>query len=128
MKFLKSALVVLLMTATFFACKKEDAQPSFTIEGVWKGKIGTGNVTPGGQYALNIRQGGSLERINTSGGVSASGTWQLSGNTLTGTYTYPSGTVVTFSGSVDKKQQTITATWQNQSEQGTFHATKSTSL
>jgi hypothetical protein len=126
MKFLKSAVVVFILTATFFACKKDDAQPSFSIEGTWTGKIGTGNATPNGQYALNIKPGGGLERINASGAVSASGTWQMAGNTFTGTYTYSSGTVVSFTASINKAARKITGTWQNQSEQGTFHATKST--
>ncbi len=130
MKILKSALVVLMLSAAFVACKKDDVQPqqpAFSIEGTWEGKIASGSAIPYGQYALNIKPGGGLQRVNKSGSVSASGTWQLSGNSFSGNYNYASGTVVTFSATVDKAQKKISGSWQNNGgEQGTFYVTKST--
>lgn len=127
MKIMKSFLAALLLSAVFVACSKDNDSPppSFAIEGMWEGKIGTGSATPSGQYALKIKSGGGVERINSNGSATASGTWQLAGNNFTATYNYSNGTVVNVTGTIDKGQNKLTATWENNGgEEGSLYATK----
>lgn len=125
MKFLRTALVAILITGALVACNKDKDLPAFTVEGSWSGKIGTGATSPNGQYALSIKKGGSLDRIGATGAVSASGSWSLQGNTFTGIYFYSNGTVVDITGTLDKASNKITGTWSNNgNEEGTFYVNK----
>lgn len=126
MKILKTAIIALFVSTAFIACSKDKNEPAgFSIEGSWTGKIGTGAVTPNGQYALNIKKGGTLERIGANGTVSASGSWSIVGDTFTGIYFYSNGTVVDISGTVDQSKNKLTGTWENNGgEEGTFYADK----
>ena len=125
MKFVRTAIVALFITGALVACKKDKDLPTFTIEGSWTGKIGTGAASPNGQYALNIKNGGSLERIGANGTVSATGSWNLQGNTFTGIYFYSNGTVVDITGTLEKASNKITGTWSNNgNEEGTFYINK----
>lgn len=123
MKFFKTAFLALLVSTAFIACDKDnDLKPSvFSVEGVWKGTTGNG-----GFFGLNIKPGGSLERISSTGEVSATGNWQLTDNTLSGNYHYiASGTDVTFTATIDKAKNELSGTWSNNGgEQGTMSATK----
>src|SRR5262245_40458475 len=95
MKILKIAIIALFTSALFVACKKENVETAqaFTIEGKW---VGTTNGS--GYLGMNIKPGGSLDRLNSSGSIVASGNWQLHGDTLSGNYQFlSSGTDVTFS-------------------------------
>lgn len=124
---LRSLAMALLIATAFVACSKDndDTPAPFTIEGDWSGKIGTGIVTPSGQYAIRIKPGGVIERVNGSGTVTASGTWELIGDGFIATYNYENGTVVNVSGTVDKILERITATWENNGgEEGTLYADK----
>lgn len=127
MKVLKMAIIALFVSTAFVACNKDndDKPAGFTIEGSWSGKIGTGDVAPNGQYALNIKKGGTLERIGANGTVSASGSWNLVGDTFTGIYFYSNGTVVDVTGTLDKASKKITGTWENNGgEEGTLYVNK----
>ena len=125
MKFIKTIIIALFVTGTFVACSKDHDAPPFSMEGSWTGKIGTGSATPSGQYALNIKKGGSLDRIGSTGSVSASGTWNVQSNAFTAIYFYSNGTVVDLTGTVDKSTNKITGTWSNNgNEQGTFYVNK----
>ena len=125
MKFLRTAIIALFITGAFTACKKDHVVPAFSIEGSWTGKIGTGAATPSGQYALNIKKGGDLERIGANGTISASGAWNIQGNAFTGVYFYSNGTVVDITGTLDKVTNKITGTWSNNgNEEGTFYVNK----
>lgn len=125
MKIMKSLIVALLVTSFFVACKKDNTPPPFTIEGKWEGKIGNGNSTPSGQYALNIKSGGVVERVNSSGNVTASGTWQLAGSNFSATYNYQNGTVVEVTALVDKGSKKLSGNWENNGgEEGSFYANK----
>lgn len=121
MKFVRTAFVALLVTVAFTACKKDDAKAPFTIEGLWEGETGGG-----GYFGINVIPGGTLERLNPSGGVAATGTWELNGNTLSGDYHFPaSNTDVTFSAEINSKQETLSGTWSNNGgELGTMNASK----
>ncbi|HEX5653510.1 MAG TPA: hypothetical protein VFX58_10575 [Chitinophagaceae bacterium] len=121
MKILRMTFLALVLSSLFMACNKDnDTTPPFSIEGKWTGTTGNG-----GYFGMNIKPGGVLERISSSGSVSATGHWQLNGNALTGDYTFTSGTVVTMQATVDKSQNKLSGTWANNGgEQGTMSATK----
>ncbi len=125
MKIVKSLVVALLVTSFFVACKKDNTPPPFTIEGKWEGKIGTGNATPSGQYALNIKSDGVVERVNSNGTVTASGNWQLAGDNFSATYNYQNGTVVEVTAHMDKGSKKLSGSWENNGgEEGAFYANK----
>ena len=126
MKHLKSLAIALLLTTAFIACKKDSAPPPFTMNGIWEGKIGDNNDVPDGQYKLNIKSNGVIERINSSEKVSATGTWLLVGDEFSATYAFTSGsTIVSLEGTVDRQQRKLTGTWENDGDEvGTFYATQ----
>lgn len=126
MKHLKSLAIALLLTTTFIACKKDSSPPPFTMAGIWEGKLGDNNDVPTGQYKLNIKGIGVLERISSTGKVSATGTWLLEGDKFSGHYIFADGnTMVTVEGTVDKQQRKLTGTWENDGDEtGTFYATQ----
>jgi len=123
MKILTTAVIALFTAATFIGCKKESIStpPSFTIEGKWEGTTGSG-----GYFGMNIKSGGGLERLSASGSVAATGNWELNGNSLSGSYHFPSSnTDVSFNATVNKAQNTFSGTWSNSGgEQGTMTASK----
>ena len=127
MKIMKSLLMTLVIATALASCSKNnnDTTPPFSIEGTWEGKIGTGTAIPSGQYALKIKPGGGIERINSSGTATASGGWQLTGNNFTATYNYSNGTVVNLVGTIDKGKNKLTASWENNGgEEGSLYANK----
>ena len=121
MKFVRTALVALLVTAVFTSCKKDHDKRPFTIEGLWEG-----NTNGGGYFGINVNPGGTLERLNGSGAVAATGHWVLEGNTLSGDYHFPSSnTDVTFSAEVNVNNETLSGSWSNNGgETGTMNASK----
>lgn len=126
MKFFGTAIMILFISTAFLSCKKDDVTtPSFKIEGIWDGKIGQNSDVPSGQYKLNIKTGGIIERISSNNSVSATGTWQLEGNEFSATYNYSNGTIVNLAGTLDKSINKLTADWSNSgSEQGTLYVNK----
>ncbi|MEI9909960.1 MAG: hypothetical protein WDO71_09975 [Bacteroidota bacterium] len=126
MKFLQTAIMALFLSAAFIACKKNDVRtPSFKMEGAWEGKIGQNTDAPSGQYKINIKNGGTIERINSNGTVSASGSWNMAGENFTAIYFYSNGTVVNVAGTTDKSKNKLTATWSNNGdEEGTLYFSK----
>jgi hypothetical protein len=126
MKFLRTAIVALFISTAFMACTKDDVTtPSFKMEGVWDGKIGQNSDEPAGQFKLNFIEGGYLERVSSSGSVSATGSWNLKGTTLIAVYFYSNGTIADITGTVDKAKNKLTGTWSNNGgEQGTLYVDK----
>src|SRR4029453_6400324 len=111
MKILKIAIIALFTSAALIACKKDNVETAhaFTIEGKW---VGTTNGA--GYFGMDIKPGGTLDRFNSSGTITASGSWELHGDTLSGNYQFlSSGTDVTFSALVNKAQNTFFGIWQN---------------
>lgn len=123
MKILKIAIIALSASAALTACKKENVNTPapFTIEGKW---VGTTNG--GGYFGMNIKAGGSLDRLNSSGSIVASGNWQLKGDSLLGNYHFASsGADVMFGALVNKNQNTFFGNWSNSGgETGTMTASK----
>ena len=122
-----SLFAVLLIITAFVAFSKDSnyTTPLFVMEGLWEGKIGTDLGTHSGQYAIKFKSDGVVERINSSNTVTAFGTWQLDDNNFTATYNYSNGTIVSISGVINKKKNSLTATWENNgNEEGTLFANK----
>jgi hypothetical protein len=89
MKVLTIAIITLVVSTAFLACKKDSSKPSTSpaIAGVYDGKYGFDTETPGNDYTLNVRADGVIQEIGQSSGhATGQGTWQLNGNTLTATY------------------------------------------
>jgi hypothetical protein len=127
MKLLKGLSFAFLLVFVAASCSKDhdDTPPPFAMEGFWSGKIGTGSASPSGQYALNLKSGGIIERVNGSGAVTATGTWQLNGAAFTASYNYTNGTMVNVTGTVDKGKNKLTANWENNGgEKGSLYASK----
>ncbi len=99
----------MIMTMAIFSCKKDDVKPSFFIVGKWSGKHG--DTVPDTYYGLVFQSGGVLQRIAASGTVGATGTWNYSGNTLTGTYTFDNGTVVSLKATFDPATGKLNGTY-----------------
>lgn len=124
---MKSLFAAILAITVFVAYsnKNEEIPRAFSMDGVWEGKIGTGMSTPAGQYSMLINSDGTLQRVNTSGSITASGTWELSGRRFTATYNYSNGTIVIITGTMDREKSKLTATWENNgNEEGSLFASK----
>lgn len=94
MRVLKIALIALFTSGIFVACKKEKTEkpenPAQSIEGTWVGKYGFGNDAPSIYFSLKFKSGGVIEEIGSSGEVKGTGTWEMTGNTITAHYSYVS--------------------------------------
>ena len=126
MNFLKIVVLTLMLgTTLFLACKKSNDN-GFSIEGSWQGKLGNSSATPTGFIGLNIKGDHILERTVSTGSVTATGTWQINGNTFTGSYVFTSSsTIVNLKGTLNKGQLKITGAWANDgNEEGAWYVTK----
>ena len=112
MKFVKFAVIALLMPVIFVSCKK-DNDTVLPVEGTWNGLYGFGIDPPSISYKLNIKHDGTIEELSTSGNVKGSGTWSFSGNTLTGHYQWkaPMSTVFSIIATYDPATNKLTGTW-----------------
>lgn len=100
---------IMILTMAMFSCKKDDTTPKFNIEGKWSGKHG--EVVPDTYYGLVFKPNGVLQRVAASGTVGATGTWNFSGNILTGTYTFDNGTVVSLKATYDAAAGKLSGTY-----------------
>jgi hypothetical protein len=115
-RLLKLMTIMLLAGITFVSCNKDndDVKQPATAEGLYSGKYGFGTDVPDNAYKLNFKSGGVLQEIGiSSGAVTGQGTWQVNGNTITGTYTmvFSPFNVYSISGTFDAATQKITGTW-----------------
>jgi hypothetical protein len=89
---IKGFAMLMLASISFVACNKDDDDDNnagaSAVEGLYVGKYGFDNDTPDTDYKLKFKPGGVMEEIGVNSGQTiGSGTWQLNGNTITGTYT-----------------------------------------
>ena len=125
MKFLELFGFAVLSLAAITSSKKEDSSLLFNPEGTWTGKIGTGSAKPDGYFGIVIKAGGKLDRLKNDGTVSATGNWKLSGNKLSGDYTFGDGIKVNFTTTIQKSENKITGTWTNSGKNaGSLNASK----
>ena len=118
MKAVKLSLLALCsLTTLFVSCSKDNDStppvPTDSIEGVWQGKYGYDNESPSINYIFNIKPGGVIEELNSSGASKGSGTWTLSGTEFTAHYQWkaPLLTVFTVKATFDKSTSKLTGTW-----------------
>jgi hypothetical protein len=114
MSFIRSAALVLLLTVTFIACKKDSAPKSAGIfEGTWKGNFGFDNDEPNIFTGYVIKSGGVIQEISSTGKVKGEGKWDIQGNTLKGNYKMVFSPFSEYSVSIQVDQVTglMTGTW-----------------
>lgn len=118
--------MLILLSSTFVACKKDNDQKAYSIEGNWEGTLRASGSTLPSFYGIKIKAGHILERYNSSGKVVATGAWQLDNNNFTGTYTYADdGTVLNITATLDKNTNKLSGSYQNDGNgTGTWAATK----
>lgn len=101
-------LAAMSMMIFFSSCKKDEViPPVYPVEGLWVGKYGSGTSTPTSGYSMVVEAGGKItvaDGDNITSSSKATGTWVLTGNVFTATYTYTSAGGSTFS---------IKADWSN---------------
>lgn len=111
---LVTALIVTLFITQLIGCDKSDSNPSEpkSIQGLWIGTYSTNGQTTNtdSYYSFIIKPGGSLlvETRFLNQQEFANGSWTLSGNTFSCSFTY----VYAATGHVGTVQ-TATATWDN---------------
>ena len=128
MKKVFSILTVVVLSVIMMSCSKDkDAvqTPAYVVEGKYSGQIKATGQILGSQFAMQIKSGGALQRVEASGAVTANGSWSLSGTTFTGYYENTTGVKVTLEGSLNKEQRKISGDWSSTNgNTGTFYATK----
>lgn len=101
-------LAVVSLMMIFSSCKKDEIDPPvYPVEGLWVGKYGGGTSTPTAGFSMVVESGGKItvaDGDNITSSSKASGTWVLTGNVFTATYTYSTPGGSTFS---------IKADWSN---------------
>ena len=118
--------MLILCSGAFVSCKKDADEKAYAIEGTWEGTIrATGSTLPA-FYGIKIKANHILERYNSNGVVTATGTWQLNSNSFTGFYKYAEGgTVLNVTATLDKNTNKLSGSYQNDGNgTGTWSATK----
>lgn len=118
MKLLNIAVIALL-TTSIVACNKDESDPApapsvNTVEGVYTGKYGYDNDTPDKNYTLKFTSGGTIQEIGqSSGNATGQGTYTLSGNHLSASYTmlFAPYNDYYIDATYDAAKKTITGTW-----------------
>ena len=79
MKILTTAVIALFVSTAFIACKKDHVSTppasNSSIEGKWEGSYTSDASGNSFYYSLNLKAGGVIEEINTSGEKIGEGTW-----------------------------------------------------
>lgn len=130
MKLIKFLAAGLLMVALFTACSKDKdvpTTPAFSIVGQWEGKLGTGAAIPTSFFKINVKADGKLDRINSDGEITGSGTWTVEGSTFKAHYvSNMNGVEIDMTATIDKLMNKLTGgTWENSgNNSGTWYASK----
>jgi hypothetical protein len=114
----------LIITVLFFSvcafCNKDAALPSNRILGLWTGKYLVNGSSTSSYYSFVIKPGGKLIVDSKAGSQQhiSTGTWKLSGTTLTCTYTCIYGSegsigLLQTSSTTWDKQDKLSGTWKN---------------
>ena len=106
MKILQFAIITFVVSYVFIGCKKDHdpglpPSTSVQVEGRWEGSYvndASGNTF---YYSFNIKPGGIIEEINSSGQKVGEGTWTYENNILLADYTWlpPAGSTFSVIGS-----------------------------
>ena len=112
---MKRVILVALLAATFFACKKDDinkvaSTPS--LSGIWEGKWGDVGEAPTNFIKFEFKANGTMARLNEQGQVIANGTWTVNGINFECVYTHTSdGQAHKIGGLYTDFEGEITGTW-----------------
>jgi len=118
MKLINFAIFAILTTC-FIACSKDDSSPapiptSAKVEGLYNGKYGFDNETPSKNYTLKFTNSGTIQEIGqASGHATGQGTYTLSGNHLSASYTmlFSPYNDYFIDATFDPATKTLTGTW-----------------
>lgn len=126
MKTFRYLTIAIFFCTVLVACKKDnEVTQSYKFEAGWSGKLGENKSTPDGLFVFVIKPGNIIERINSSGQISGSGPWAISGNTFTASYTAGNGIRVDLKADLSVSENKISGTWVNTADRkGTFYAVK----
>lgn len=132
MKLFKFLFLFVFGITTFIACKKDKGNTTIPVADIaapYAGKYGTGNNNPSSFFSFNVKAGGALEELNSSGGVIGTGTWNFSGNIFTAFYHYLTPATAFFSVKAvyDPSLKKLTGTWgygASNNDGGKFYMTK----
>jgi len=111
---MKKMIMMLLLTTTMFACKKDEATPApaNSIAGVWEGKWGDIGQTPQNFIKFEFKSNGTMTRLNEQGEIIATGNWVVNGVEFECTYTHTSdGQAHKIGGLYTDFDGEITGTW-----------------
>ena len=91
MKIFTTAIVTVCMSAALVACKKDNSTslpPSTpaSLEGKWVGTYVNDASGNSFYYSFNIKPGGIIEEVNSSGEKIGEGTWTYDNNILSAHY------------------------------------------
>ncbi len=79
------------------------------ITGKWTGTYGSGELATPTFYSFQLNADGSIQLLNVSGGIIASGTYSFSNNVLSANYKYTSGGEFSISGTLQNNG--LSGTW-----------------
>lgn len=92
MKISKIILIALVALTGFASCKKDKVEAkTIGIEGRWVGTYVNDASGNSFYYSFNIKPGGVIEELNSSGQKLGQGTWEFENNILTAHYSWTSG-------------------------------------
>ena len=106
-------LLTLFFVAGFIACKKDKspAPSSASITGIWEGKWGDMGATPGNFIKFDLKNDGTLTRLNQDNQIIANGNWTVDGVQFECTYTHTDGQTHKIGGLYTDFDGNITGTW-----------------
>lgn len=119
MKLFNFAIIAVILSTLFIACNKDDADPapapsSSHVEGLFTGKYGFGNEAPDNNYSLKFTSSGTIQEIGqSSGNATGQGTYTLTGNHLSASYTmlFSPYNDYFIEATYDAATKTVTGTW-----------------
>ena len=126
MKITRIILIALMAVTTMVSCSKNHDK-TYSIEGLWEGTYV--NQASGSTFffSFNIKPGGVIEEINSSGQKIGEGTWELENNILLAHYSWPGGASYTVVGAFDSSEGRILGDWgygSSSTDGGTWQMTK----
>ena len=112
MKISKIILIALVTLPGFIACKKDKVEKQTSnIEGRWVGTYVNEASGNSFYYSFNIKPGGVIEELNSSGQKLGQGTWEFENNILTAKYTWTSGSKYSVIGAFYKQDGKLLGDW-----------------
>lgn len=130
MKISKFFLIAAVVLTGLASCSKDknDTKKQTSIEGVWTGTYVNDASGNSFFYSFNIKAGGTIEELNSSGQKIGQGTWEIENDILTATYQWPSGGKYSVIAAFYKDQGKLLGDWGygiSATNGGTWQMTKS---